>query len=139
MNIFGAYASYYDSLYSSDKQYHLEADYVAKIIKKHHKNAQTILDLGCGTGKHALLLAEKGFQVQGKSDHDPVRYSPLDESLLFRHRPPLLRGDQREGSVHHQRAAAGRVYAVGLARGIRRAAKENQGGLDRFHQGWVFI
>ena len=33
----------------------------ASELKK--SNARTILDLGCGAGRHAILLAEEGFQV----------------------------------------------------------------------------
>ena len=64
MSIFNAYASYYNLLYH-DKNYAAEADYLNTIIQKHHPNAQSILELGCGTGKHALLLAEKGYSVHG--------------------------------------------------------------------------
>ena len=62
--VFDKYAQYYDLLYQ-DKDYQGEADYVYKIIKKYLPDAKTILDLGCGTGKHAQLLSEKGYTVHG--------------------------------------------------------------------------
>lgn len=62
--VFDKYANYYDLLYY-DKKYDLEAEYISKIIKKYSENTVTILDLGCGTGKHAELLSKKGFYVQG--------------------------------------------------------------------------
>jgi SAM-dependent methyltransferase len=64
MSVFGAYSRYYDLLYKN-KDYAGEAEYVRKLIAQHHPNAKTILDLGCGTGKHALLLAEQGYLVTG--------------------------------------------------------------------------
>lgn len=64
MNIFENYALYYDFLYQ-DKNYELEADYVDCLIKKYSKDAKSILELGSGTGKHAILLAQKGYEVVG--------------------------------------------------------------------------
>jgi len=64
MSIFNAYASYYNLLYQ-DKNYVAEADYLATIINRYHPNTQSILELGSGTGKHALLLAQKGYTVHG--------------------------------------------------------------------------
>jgi 2-polyprenyl-3-methyl-5-hydroxy-6-metoxy-1,4-benzoquinol methylase len=64
MSAFEKYAAYYNLLYH-DKDYVKEADYIDRLIRKFQPNAKTILDLGCGTGKHASLLAGKGYQVHG--------------------------------------------------------------------------
>lgn len=65
MNQFGdLYSQYYDLLYS-DKDYISEVDYVDELIKSHSKNVKTLLDMGCGTGKHAELFCEKGYKVHG--------------------------------------------------------------------------
>jgi SAM-dependent methyltransferase len=64
MSVFGAYSRYYNLLYK-DKDYAGEAEYISALIRRHHPHARSLLDLGCGTGKHALLLAEKGYQVTG--------------------------------------------------------------------------
>lgn len=65
MSQFGnLYAQYYDLLYS-DKDYAGEVNYVDDLIKTHIKEAKTLLDLGCGTGKHAELFCEKGYTVHG--------------------------------------------------------------------------
>lgn len=64
MEVFGAYSKYYDLLYK-DKDYKSEADFVHGLIQKYAPDAKTILDLGCGTGKHDLLFAQKGYQVTG--------------------------------------------------------------------------
>lgn len=61
---FNDYARYYNLLYR-DKDYAAEAEYVACMIRKFHPSAQSILELGSGTGIHAGLLAEKGFRVHG--------------------------------------------------------------------------
>ena len=65
MNQFGdLYSQYYDLLYS-DKDYIGEVDYIDNLIKFHNKNVKTLLDMGCGTGKHAELFCEKGYTVHG--------------------------------------------------------------------------
>ena len=61
---FGTYAEYYDLLYQ-DKDYEGEADFVDRQVKKFATGAKSILDLGCGTGNHDLLLCEKGYIVTG--------------------------------------------------------------------------
>lgn len=62
--VFDCYAHYYDLLYK-DKDYAAEADYVARHLREHDRNAKTILELGCGTGAHAEHLARSGYTVHG--------------------------------------------------------------------------
>ncbi len=64
MSVFGAYSRYYNLLYK-DKDYAREADYVQGLIAKYRPDAKTVLDLGCGTGRHDILLAAKGYSVTG--------------------------------------------------------------------------
>jgi SAM-dependent methyltransferase len=64
MNIFDNYAEFYDLIYH-DKDYQGESNYIDGLIKKYLIDAKSILELGCGTGRHALLLAEKGYHVCG--------------------------------------------------------------------------
>ena len=60
----GLYSQYYDLLYS-DKDYAGEVDYINKLIKENSNEAKSLLDLGCGTGKHAELLCNNGYIVHG--------------------------------------------------------------------------
>jgi SAM-dependent methyltransferase len=64
MNIFGAYSRYYNLLYK-DKNYAAEAEYVHNLIQKYCAGAKSVLNLGCGTGMHDVLLAEKGYEIIG--------------------------------------------------------------------------
>lgn len=62
--VFDAYAAYYDLLYR-DKDYPGEARYVHSLLRRHGVSDGDILELGCGTGKHAEQLGRLGFCVQG--------------------------------------------------------------------------
>ena len=64
--IFGrAYAADYDRVYG-DKDYAAECDLIEKAFKAHAAApVRSVLDLGCGTGNHAVPLAERGYSVTG--------------------------------------------------------------------------
>lgn len=64
MTAFGGYARYYDLLYR-DKDYRGETEFVHRLICEHAPNAHRVLELGCGTGMHGVMLAEQGYDVSG--------------------------------------------------------------------------
>jgi len=65
MTVFGnTYASVYDYLYQ-DKDYEKECDFLETLFKKYAKKVKTILDLGCGTGGHAISLAKRSYKIAG--------------------------------------------------------------------------
>jgi SAM-dependent methyltransferase len=86
--VFGAdYAAAYDALYQ-DKDYSAECDLIEQVFRRYAKsNVQRVLDLGCGTGKHAAVLAERGYHVLG------VDRSP-EMLRLARSRNPSVRFEQ---------------------------------------------
>ncbi|NDD93230.1 class I SAM-dependent methyltransferase, partial [bacterium] len=55
---------FYDALYAS-KDYASEASYIHQLIQQHAPKALTLLDLGSGTGRHAIELERRGYQVAG--------------------------------------------------------------------------
>jgi SAM-dependent methyltransferase len=63
---FGAeYAGAYDDLYQ-DKDYAAECDLVERVFREFGEGrVRRVLDLGCGTGRHAARLAERGYEVVG--------------------------------------------------------------------------
>ena len=66
---FNAYGAYYDLLYQG-KEYDEEADYLDRLIGKYGSadspdSAIVILDMGCGTGRHAMQLNQRGYRVHG--------------------------------------------------------------------------
>jgi SAM-dependent methyltransferase len=62
--VFETYSQYYDLLYK-DKDYTAETNYIISLIKEYNINTNHILELGCGTGMHASILAENGYNVEG--------------------------------------------------------------------------
>ncbi len=58
------YAEDYDYLYH-DKDYEKECDFIEVVFAKYSGNVKRVLDLGCGTGGHALILAKRGYYVVG--------------------------------------------------------------------------
>ncbi len=64
MTAFDEYAKYYDLLYA-DKDYALEAEFISEIIYRHAPGTRSLLELGCGSARHALQLVQKGFAVTG--------------------------------------------------------------------------
>ena len=95
-----AYASAYDAMYAG-KSNAAECDAVAALFRKYGDGKiSRILDLGCGTGRHAIELAGRGFDVTG------VDFS---EAMLARARERERRGkgllDFEQGDARSYRSA----------------------------------
>lgn len=71
--MFGAdYAAVYDALYA-DKDYARECELLASLIERYAQTrVHRILDLGCGTGNHAIPLARMGYAVVGVDRSEPM-------------------------------------------------------------------
>lgn len=64
--MFSESAALYDLIYTSFKNYEAEAAQLAELIKTLSGNANSVLDVACGTGEHARLLSERfGYHVDG--------------------------------------------------------------------------
>lgn len=65
-HVFGAdYAAAYDELYG-DKDYGAEIELLESVFRQCSVHqVKRVLDLGCGTGNHAVPLAQRGYTVVG--------------------------------------------------------------------------
>lgn len=66
LSLFQKFGEYYDLIYHGFVDYEDECRLIEKAFKKFYEGKpRKILDLGCGTGSHALILAQHGYQVTG--------------------------------------------------------------------------
>jgi SAM-dependent methyltransferase len=111
---FGAYARYYDLMYR-DKRYDLECDFLeAAFGQLGSRPVSRVLDLGCGTGGHALLLARRGYVVTGVDRSAGMLAAAAAKvgALPGGRAPRLLEGDIRTLELGERFDAAAAMFAV---------------------------
>jgi SAM-dependent methyltransferase len=65
MSVFGRkYASNYDLFYAH-KDYSAEAAFVRDVLHRHNPHANSMLEFGCGSARHAVEFVRAGFHVTG--------------------------------------------------------------------------
>ena len=65
MSTFSKYSEYYDLFYK-DKDYEAECDFIEEVFKRYSSiPVKSILDIGCGTGGHAIPLTKRDHSVTG--------------------------------------------------------------------------
>lgn len=66
MGTYQKFGKYYDLIYRTLVDYEKECDALESIFKKIcEKKPKKVLDVGCGTGSHALILSKRGYTVTG--------------------------------------------------------------------------
>jgi SAM-dependent methyltransferase len=66
----GRHAALYDMFYA-EKPYAQEAEFIDTLLKQHAANKpRRLLELACGTGKHALELEKRGYDIIA-TDYSP--------------------------------------------------------------------
>lgn len=96
----GSYAATYDTVYA-EKNYAAECKAVAKLITKFGRgDIRKMLDLGCGTGRHAVIFAGQGFDVTGVDQSEPMVARARHRAMQMKlgANPEFLSGDIRKFS-----------------------------------------
>ena len=66
MSIYEKFGEHYDLIYQGIVNYEKECDALEKIFAKLcQRKPKSILDIGCGTGSHAVILSKRGYNVTG--------------------------------------------------------------------------
>jgi ubiquinone/menaquinone biosynthesis C-methylase UbiE len=94
VNVFDRIAEYYDILHE-DVDYAAECTLLEKVVAGVlRRQPATVLDLGCGTGNHALILAERGLRVTGV-DSSAGMLRVARAKARSRRNPTFVRADMR--------------------------------------------
>lgn len=89
----GRHADLYDIFYA-DKPYRKEAEFTAKILEEHSVPGKKMLELACGTGSHAAIFAEMGWEVTAV-DYSPDMIRRAREKMLYDTKIRFIEGDMR--------------------------------------------
>ena len=88
MSSYDALAASYDAL-TVDVGYRRRADYLARQFRRSAAPVETVLDLACGTGTIACLLAERGYQVVAVDGSEEMLIQAARKAAALE-RPPLF-------------------------------------------------
>jgi SAM-dependent methyltransferase len=76
----GLHAGYYDLVYA-DKPYAAEARFILRELEQHlGRRPRTLLDIACGTGRHAAEFAAAGIEVTGVDINEQLLEHARDSS-----------------------------------------------------------
>ena len=89
MSSYNALAASYDGL-MVDGSYRKRADWLEKLFKKSRIPVETVLDLACGSGTIACLLAERGYQVIATDGSEEMLTQAATKAAVLEERAPLF-------------------------------------------------
>lgn len=104
---FGLYGRYYDLLYQ-DKDYVAEAVYVSQLIRRFSPSAHTLLELGCGSCKHAVQLQRDDWEVTGVERSEPMIALARDRNRSL----DIVTGDARTIRLERKFDAVASLFHV---------------------------
>ncbi len=112
MSAFRDYANYYDALYR-EKDYEKECDFLQQIWEELSSDSiGRILDLGCGTGGHALPLAQRGYDVVGVDRSEQMLEIAREKAIQANLPVEFKQGDIRDLELGRTFDAVVSMFAV---------------------------
>jgi SAM-dependent methyltransferase len=134
--MYTATAEYYDLIYSTFKDYASEVTQLTSLLRRHNPACTSLLDVACGTGEHARLLAAAGFRVDGL-DLDPAFLA------LARRKHPAGRffeGDMHDFHVPSRYDAVLCLFSsIGYLKTLDRVADALRGFRKHLNSGGVIV
>jgi SAM-dependent methyltransferase len=111
--VFGStYAGAYDAFYAT-KDYAAECDVIERTLERFGDGkVRTLLDLGCGTGGHAIPLSKRGYQVTGVDRSPDMLARARQKAGKDKDAPEFVEGDVRNFSLGRTYDAAVMMFAV---------------------------
>ncbi len=107
-----SYASVYDTLYG-EKDYEAECDLIEEAGRRFGaRPIHRILDLGCGTGGHALPLTRRGYAVVGVDRSEEMLAEARRKAALAGLETRFMRGDLRTVRVGERFDLVAMMFAV---------------------------
>lgn len=133
------YSGLYDLFYK-EKDYPSECKFITEALKKFSKTkVRSILDIGCGTGSHAIPLAKKGYSVVGVDVSGPMLEIARKKSAGLKNLK-FLRMDMRKIELREKFDAAIIMFAaLGYAGGFNGVKKTLVGIRKHMKPGGILI
>jgi SAM-dependent methyltransferase len=94
----GRHAELYDLFYA-EKPYSDETAFVHHCIQTHNPNANSLLELACGTGTHAILLEKYGYKIVATDYSPDMLARAKSKALAENSRVDFRQQDMRELDV----------------------------------------
>jgi SAM-dependent methyltransferase len=107
-------ADCYDALYG-DKDYEAECDLIERLFKTYGDGQiKSVLDLGCGTGNHAIPLIRRGFEVIGVDRSESMLAQAREKAVQLNRSLPVAfkHADIRSADLGRQFDAVLLMFAV---------------------------
>jgi len=109
---FGEYADFYDLFYAG-KDYRAECDYIKTIAGTYAEGpVRSLLDIGCGTGGHALIWAEDGLEITGMDRSPGMLQQAMKKAQHLHRNPSFLEGDIRDFNLGRTFDVVTAMFAV---------------------------
>lgn len=89
MSHYDGLAGSYDAM-MTDAAYQKRAKWLEKLFRKSKIPVQTVLDLACGTGTIACLLAERGYQVTATDGSEEMLVQAMQKAAELEENAPLF-------------------------------------------------
>ena len=89
MNSYDALAASYDAL-TADAEHLRRAAYLDRLFRRERAPVETVLDLACGTGTIACLLAERGYRVLAVDGSEEMLTQAAKKAETLGERAPLF-------------------------------------------------
>jgi ubiquinone/menaquinone biosynthesis C-methylase UbiE len=95
-------AEYFDPFYEQYVNYDQQCDFLEAAFQKYNKPVNSVMDLACGSGNHALRLARRGYQILGIDLSEPLLKIASEKAIAEKSMAQFIYGDMHELSFENR-------------------------------------